>query len=82
MIEKETLIPESFVEIKSREVIILHKPVNENAIYDICSMEGRILITGKFNGSNTVVDLEGYPQGGYNIFILDGEEVFKNSFRI
>ncbi len=82
MIERETVVAEPLVEIVEREVLIKHKPENENAIYDICSMEGRILITGKFQGDDTKVDLDGYPTGGYNIFILDGEQVYKNSFRI
>jgi len=82
MIENETTILEPIVEINAKEVVIQHQASHENAIYDICSLEGRILITGKFKSQNTKVNLEGYPNGLYNIYILDGAEVFKTSFHL
>ncbi len=82
MIENEVYLSEPVIEIRTKEVHIKHVPSNENAIYDICSLEGRVLITGRFKGRNTVVDLEGYPEGLYNIFILDGSQLYKNSFRL
>ena len=82
MLEKESLISDSFVDVDQCNVTISHQPENENAMYDICSMEGRILITGRLNKLQTNIDLEGYPRGGYNVFILDGDQVYKNSFRL
>ena len=78
---KEKVLFDPVVELKNNNLIIEHDVVSENAIYDICSLEGRILITGKLGVNGiTEVDLTGYPSGHYNVFILDGANVFKNIF--
>lgn len=53
------------------------------AIYDICSMEGRILHTGEIDGlGESQVDISGMRNGYYNVFILDGGEVHKEQFML
>ena len=67
--------------LQGNELLINYEAETEHAIYDICSVEGRILITGKILESPSFsIDMEGYPEGHYNIYILDGSEVYKSSF--
>lgn len=81
MLEKEKVVVRPGVVINNHELIIEYFPNHFNAIYDLCNLEGRILITGKMEmNSNHTIDLKNLSAGSYNLFVLDGDEVFKNTF--
>lgn len=83
MREVVNTVQEPMVDLKENEIHINYSPINGNSIYDLCSLEGRILITGKLNQSdNHIIDMSGFPGGDYNLFILDGDQVFKNTLRV
>lgn len=81
MLEKDKVLIKPEVDLKNNELIIGYFPNHSNAIYDLCNLEGRILITGKMEmKSNHTINLKVLSPGSYNLFVLDGDEVFKSTF--
>ena len=83
MTEKTAEISEAQMMVDDKSVQIYYRPSFENAVYDVCSLEGRILFTGKLEmKANTVVDMSAYSEGSYNLFIIDGSQVHKRRFKL
>ena len=59
-----------------------YAPQTERTVYDICSMNGRILKTGKISDSITEIDVEDLENNKYVLLILDGDRVINQDFTI
>lgn len=81
-------MPEIFIDqadcelkLEAKQVQVFYKVQFENAFYDICNFEGRILFTGKIPlNSELIVDMSACFEGYYNLFILDGTTLIKRTF--
>jgi hypothetical protein len=81
MSEKETLLSPIELAIVHKKLTFLYEPSAENTLYDLCSLDGRILLTGKINTRQLVsLDLSTFSKGHYNLFIMDGTQVHKRLF--
>ena len=81
---KNTEVASPLLEVlEGRRVSVRYAPEHRGAIYDVCSLEGRILITGRFNGGDILeIDLSPHSGNSFNLFILDGMKVHKKLFRL
>jgi hypothetical protein len=60
-----------------------YKPNSENALFDICDFNGRVLKTGTINPSGeTEIDLSGIASGTFMIYILDGANIERRKITI
>lgn len=59
-----------------------YAPQTERTVYDICSMNGRILKTDKISESITEIDITGLENDKYVLLILDGDRVINQDFTI
>lgn len=83
MMQKEALLTTPEIELTDEGLIIQYEAINSNAIYDFCNLDGRILTTGKIvAGPETKLDLRSFAKGSYNLFVLDGDQVFKHTLRL
>ena len=57
-------------------------PQTDRTIYDICDMQGRILITCPITENTTNVDLSNFISGQYILLILDGDKVCSKKFKV
>lgn len=81
MLAKDKVIDRPEIYVNSNNLIIEYFPNHSNAIYDLCNLDGKILITGKMDMKRShTVDLKNFSRESYNLFVLDGDEVFKNTF--
>ena len=64
------------MELKNTSTLTIHLeyiPESENALFDICDFNGRVLKTGEINISGiTETEVGEIPAGSYMIYILDG----------
>jgi hypothetical protein len=56
--------------------------LTDRTIYDICDMQGRILMTNPIFESTTNVELSNFISGQYILLILDGDKVCSKKFKI
>ena len=83
MTEKAILLEESDLDIQGKKVRILFTPNFENSIYDIWSIDGRILFTGKVTeGKHAQIDMSEYSDGTYQLIIIDGDVLRNKIFRL
>lgn len=68
--------------LKDNELSLDYKTISDGAIFDICSIEGQILFTGKIIDNRAQVDLSDMNSGYYNLFIMDGGNVMKEQFML
>ncbi len=59
-----------------------YKPSTEEALYDICDTNGRILKTGKMNGKGLRVAVNDLLSSAYILLILDGKDIRSKRFTI
>jgi len=59
-----------------------YTPQTDRTVYDICSMNGRILKTDKISESITEVDISGLENSKYVLLILDGDRVINQEFTV
>lgn len=57
-------------------------PQTDRTIYDICDMQGRILVTCPIIENTTNVDLSNFISGQYILLILDGDKVCSKKFKV
>lgn len=59
-----------------------YTPQTERTVYDICSMNGRILKTDRILDSLTEVDISELENNKYVLLILDGDRVINQEFTV
>jgi len=70
------------LEVKDRSLLIYYQPANLNVIYDICDLNGNILLSGAFGKQQpTVCKMENMVNGDYQLCIIDGERILKKVFK-
>ena len=69
------------LDVDSRVLTLNYASVSGKAIFDICSLEGRILNTGEVHLSGlTLIDVSLMNFGHYMIIIMDGDKIHRESF--
>ena len=68
--------------VEERVLKIHYTPKTERAMFDICDVEGRIILTGQLSQSPAVIELtENFQLGNsYVIWVVDGSEMSKSRF--
>lgn len=81
MSEKEALVSTIELAMFQEKLTFQYEPTTENTLYDLCSLDGRILATGKIKEHQLIsVDMSKFSKGHYNLFIMDGAHVHKRLF--
>jgi hypothetical protein len=61
---------------------VAFQPASSTTIYDVCDLQGRILLTGEISSTETSIDLSGLDQSQYILLILDGDRVFTKKVQL
>jgi hypothetical protein len=71
------------VNVISRDkVTILYHPNTDRALFDVCDLNGRILITGEITDDVTTVETADLYPEQYIILVLDGDKVCSTKFMV
>jgi len=71
------------VNIDSRnELTILYNPNTNRALFDVCDLNGRILITGEITDETTSVEITDLYPDQYILLVLDGDKVCSTKFSL
>lgn len=71
------------VNVDSRnEVTIIYQPKTDRALYDVCDLNGRILITGEITDNPTSVEITDLYPEQYILLVLDGDKVCSTKFMV
>jgi len=71
------------VNIDSRnELTILYNPNTNRALFDVCDLNGRILITGEITNETTSVEITDLYPDQYILLVLDGDKVCSTKFSL
>jgi len=70
------------LELKDNKLIVHHSEITDTAIYDVCDVDGKILITGflENQSSFTEIELNEIAKRNYQFFIVEEGNIFKTSF--
>ncbi|TVR38335.1 MAG: T9SS C-terminal target domain-containing protein [Cryomorphaceae bacterium] len=66
----------------SQTLTVLYQPQTERALFDLCDLNGRILVTGEIKQNRTRVDVTDLYPDQYILLILDGDKVCSTKFSI
>lgn len=61
---------------------IKYNPKNSAVMYDVCDLNGNIIKTGFTSGEEIAISLAVIKPGLYSIFIVDGDQLIKEKFKI
>lgn len=64
------------------EVTIIYQPNTNRALYDVCDLNGRILITGEITENITPVEITDLYPEQYILLVLDGDKVCSTKFMV
>lgn len=72
------------IQISGHEKLIVDYPVDhQDAIFDICDLDGRICISGRLNeGSNNEIDISTLNKGKYQIYIIDEGDIHREIIQL
>lgn len=71
------------VEIKSpQKLSVIYQPNTEQALFDVCDLNGRILLTGEITTSVTAVEITDLYPDQYILLVLDGDKVCSTKFSL
>lgn len=71
------------VSIDNPEMITVgYRPKTDRAIYDVCDLNGRILLTGEIVEATTKVDIADLYPDQYILLVLDGDKVCSTKFSL
>ena len=71
------------VNIENPETLtILYGPNTDRALYDICDLNGRILVTGEITDNTTLVEISDLYPDQYIVLVLDGDKVCSTKFSL
>lgn len=59
-----------------------YRPGTQDALYDICDTNGRIIKTGKMNGNRIKIAVSDLISSAYVLLVLDGEHIRSRRFTI
>lgn len=65
-----------------RKLGVKYRPQTERTLYDICDLNGRVILTGGIYDENTDINVNDLNEDQYIILILDGDKVCSKKFRI
>ncbi len=65
-----------------KQIQVQYSPISENAVFDICDLNGRVILTGDIIQSNTSINVTDLISRCYILLILDGDSVVSKKFEI
>lgn len=81
--QKQKNTPELDLMHQANQLIFNYTPVNSSSIFDICDINGTVLLTGKVDASGvTSVPTDFLPKDNYCLCIIDGETLLKHPVEI
>lgn len=66
----------------SNSLSITYAPNTSSALFDVCDLNGRILITGEIDKRVTAVEISELYPDQYILLVLDGDKVCSAKFSI
>ncbi len=66
----------------NQTLTVMYKPLTDRALFDLCDLNGRILVTGEIKQERTKVDVTDLYPDQYILLILDGDKVCSAKFSI
>lgn len=71
------------VSVDHAEYLTLHyNPVTDRALFDVCDLNGRIMVTGEIREAHTKVEIADLYPDQYIVLVLDGDKVCSTKFSI
>lgn len=71
------------VNIENEErLTISYGPATDRALFDICDLNGRILVTGEITDDTTSVEISDLYPDQYILLVLDGDKVCSTKFSL
>jgi len=71
------------VKIENPETLtISYGPNTDRALYDICDLNGRILVMGEITDNTTLVEISDLYPDQYILLVLDGDKVCSTKFSL
>lgn len=65
-----------------KRLIISYGPQTNRALFDICDLNGRILVTGEITDLTTSVEISDLYPDQYILLVLDGDKVCSTKFSL
>lgn len=64
---------------EDEQLVIKHKQAKKEAIFDLCSFDGKIILSGELDTLNeqTSIDLKNISKGKYQLFVIQDGTVFR-----
>lgn len=71
------------VSLENRDILSVHyTPSTERALFDVCDLNGRILLTGEIKEEITQVEITDLYPDQYILLVLDGDKVCSTKFAL
>jgi len=65
-----------------KQIEVNYEPINEKALYDICDLNGRVILSGQISQEVTYINISDLIQKKYILLILDGNNAISRKFQI
>ncbi len=65
-----------------KRMTISYGPKTDRALFDICDLNGRILVTGEITDVKTSVEISDLYPDQYILLVLDGDKVCSTKFSL
>lgn len=66
----------------SEMLTVAYNPNTDRALYDVCDLNGRILLTGEIVEAKTQVEITDLYPDQYILLVLDGDKVCSTKFSL
>lgn len=63
-------------------IIFQYQPKTDHALYDVCDLNGRIMLTGEIINDHTRVEISDLYPDQYILLVLDGDKVCSTKFAL
>ncbi len=71
------------VRLENQGYIVFHyQPQTDHALYDVCDLNGRIMLTGEIVDDQTRVEISDLYPDQYILLVLDGDKVCSTKFAL